>query len=322
MKKRRSNNLSVHELQQLTTASKSIGVNHSVSFDESMDRLIQRCINLGLAEITIRHYKNELKVFRYYLEKYNPKAISNIANIQFNDIDKFKQYMLSERQSSHSNINIKLKAMRTYFKVNDMQHMVKLCEYMKTDKFNLEAFTHEEVKMLLDSCNTNTFIGLRDYIIMLVFADTGIRVKELCNLKEHHFNEDKQTLYIEMAKNGYSRFVPISKETANAISILLTINFSKDYIFQSIEGEQLSRVAVQRRVQAAGRRAGITNRRCSPHTFRHYYAKTLVQNGANIFEIQKLLGHSSLEMVRVYVNLFDTEVQKTHSKYSPINNLL
>ncbi|WP_281167421.1 tyrosine-type recombinase/integrase [Salinicoccus albus] len=54
---------------------------------------------------------------------------------------------------------------------------------------------------------------------------------------------------------------------------------------------------------------------------RQYYAKTMVENGANVFELQKLPGHRSLEMVRVYVNLFDKHIFDAHKKYFPTNHL-
>ena len=57
------------------------------------------------------------------------------------------------------------------------------------------------------------------------------------------------------------------------------------------------------------------------HTFRHTFAKMSVRNGANLFDLQKILGHTTLDMVRVYVNLFSNEVAEAHRKFSPIENL-
>ncbi|GAC42879.1 integrase [Paenibacillus popilliae ATCC 14706] len=58
--------------------------------------------------------------------------------------------------------------------------------------------------------------------------------------------------------------------------------------------------------------------RVSPHTFRHTFAKKYVMNGGDAFSLQKILGHTSLEIVRMYVNMFGTGVMKQHRKYSPL----
>src|SRR5690625_6910135 len=83
----------------------------------------------------------------------------------------------------------------------------------------------------------------------------------------------------------------------------------------------MSRKAVQDRIAKYGRMANITNVRCSPHTFRHTFAKMSIRNGADVFALQKILGHQTLDMVRTYVNLFSTEVAEAHRKFSPMENL-
>lgn len=93
------------------------------------------------------------------------------------------------------------------------------------------------------------------------------------------------------------------------------------YLFITQDDMKMSRKNVQDRIRKYGRMAGITNVRNSPHTFRHTFAKMAVQNGANIFELQKILGHKTLDMVRVYVNLFSRDVARAHAKFSPVENL-
>ncbi len=60
--------------------------------------------------------------------------------------------------------------------------------------------------------------------------------------------------------------------------------------------------------------ANIKDVRCSPHTFRHTFAKLSVQNGAGIFELQQILGHTTMDMVRTYVNLFSNDVKEKHKE--------
>ena len=74
----------------------------------------------------------------------------------------------------------------------------------------------------------------------------------------------------------------------------------------------------QVRLREYGQAAGITGIRVSPHTLRHTFAKKWILNGGDVFSLQKILRHSSMDMVRRYVNLFSNEVQKQHDRFSPL----
>lgn len=76
---------------------------------------------------------------------------------------------------------------------------------------------------------------------------------------------------------------------------------------------------VYRLVRGYGETAGLEGVRCSPHTFRHTFAKNYLLNGGDLFTLQKILGHSSLYVVRLYVNLASEDVQAQHRRYSPMD---
>ncbi|MGX5621291.1 tyrosine-type recombinase/integrase [Bacillus cereus] len=70
-----------------------------------------------------------------------------------------------------------------------------------------------------------------------------------------------------------------------------------------------------------GNNAGIKGVRVSPYTFRHTFAKYYLLNNGDVMTLQKILGHSSNEMVRKYVNMTSKDIATQHNKHSPINNL-
>ena len=70
-----------------------------------------------------------------------------------------------------------------------------------------------------------------------------------------------------------------------------------------------------------GKRAGISEVSCSPHTMRHTFAKQYLMCGGDVFSLQRILGHSSLEVVKIYINLLSSEICKQHSKFSPADNM-
>lgn len=319
----RSTKLSVSEINAVDKAGSKLSDSGSLSFDGAMETLLSDCIKGGYADVTMTHYKNELRVFSYYLRDCRKEALDNLYLLSPMDVHNYVQYLRNVRSAKTGGINTKLKALKRFLRANGLTNLASYCSPLPDEKYKVKAFTLDEVTRLLASCDLETFIGFRDYVMMLVFADTGIRVSELSRLVYGDFNPQEGTLFIRESKNYYSRYTPINDEVAKLVRTLTSLNASDGYIFQSIHGRQLSRVALQRRVNIAGKRANIgKDTRCSPHTFRHYYAKTMVENGANVFELQKLLGHRSLEMVRVYVNLYDKNVREAHKKYSPTNNYI
>lgn len=92
-------------------------------------------------------------------------------------------------------------------------------------------------------------------------------------------------------------------------------------LFLTRDGRSLSPKTVWQMIRDCGERAGITGVRCSPHTFRHTFAKSFLLNGGDLFTLQKILGHSSLEVVRMYVNLASDDVQVQRRRYSPVDTM-
>ena len=88
-------------------------------------------------------------------------------------------------------------------------------------------------------------------------------------------------------------------------------------LFLRPNGTTLSSDWIYRLVKQCGRKAGIEGVRCSPHTFRHTFSKKLLANGGDLFTLQKIQGHSTLAVVRMYVELTSRGVQIQHRQYSP-----
>jgi integrase/recombinase XerD len=83
----------------------------------------------------------------------------------------------------------------------------------------------------------------------------------------------------------------------------------------------LTKRQVQNRIKHYGNKVEITEVRCSTHTFRHTFVKCSVKAGAGIFELQQILGHTSMEMVKTYVNLLSEDVKEKHKSFSPSKNI-
>src|SRR5699024_6446452 len=94
-----------------------------------------------------------------------------------------------------------------------------------------------------------------------------------------------------------------------------------DAIFITHDDAPMQGRSVQDMLRKYGKQASITDVRVSPHTFRHTFAKMYIQNEGDPFSLQKILGHSTMEIVRRYVNMFGKELDEAHRKFSPLSKL-
>lgn len=136
-------------------------------------------------------------------------------------------------------------------------------------------------------------------------------------------NLNENTVLIRNAKGYKERLVPIQSTMKNLLKKYLSIRgtVETDALFVTIDGTPLTKRQLQNRVTKYGEQAHIQNVRCSCHTFRHTFAKLSVKAGADIFTLQSILGHTSMEMVKVYVNLFSDDIIEKHKDFSPLKNL-
>jgi integrase/recombinase XerD len=201
-----------------------------------------------------------------------------------------------------------------------------LLKIPKAPKRLIPAFSAKQLAGLIEAIDLSNSQGYRDYAIVLLLSDTGIRVSELTGLKLDDVNLERRTLKV-WGKGAKERIVPFGVRAQKAL--LRYVNFHRPEpatpltreFFLTDCGEPLKARRVQAIIKHYGEKAGIKGIRCSPHTLRHTAAVMWIRNGGDVFSLQQILGHSSLEMVRVYVNLAQSDVEAAHRRYSPADNL-
>ncbi|WP_127506602.1 tyrosine-type recombinase/integrase [Paenibacillus humicus] len=198
--------------------------------------------------------------------------------------------------------------------------------YQTEDKDTFEVFTDDEVKRLLDAPNRRVFTGLRDYCMMLVLIDTACRVGELTQLRISDVDLKTRTITFraEITKTKTTRVIPISKRTAKEVEVLISfMNVeSSDFLWLSQFGERYFADSFSKMLKKYGKKAGVTNARVSPHTFRHYAAVSLLKGGMDAFQVSRLLGHSSVRVTEIYVKYTESDIINAHETASPVTRLV
>lgn len=193
---------------------------------------------------------------------------------------------------------------------------------IKAEKRVIETFSKDQLTSMLAAPNRSTFTGYRDYVILLTLLDTGCRLAELVGLNLEDVNWNDRTLKV-FGKGRKERFLPFSRSLEKALRLYVEMRgvLNTSALFVNIDNERFRARGIQWAIRLYGKDAGVKGVRVSPHTFRHTFAKLYVMNGGDPFSLQKILGHTSLEIVRMYVNLFSTDVSAQHAKYSPLDRL-
>jgi integrase/recombinase XerD len=187
-------------------------------------------------------------------------------------------------------------------------------------------FSEDQIRALLGVIDTKSHIGFRNWAIILTLLDTGMRVSELTDLKMNDVNLAQRCLKV-LGKGNKERIVPIGVTVQRAIAKYLNkyrpspLYPLSDNLFLSRDGMPLTPNGVQSMIEKYANSAGITGVRASPHTFRHTFAITYLRNGGDVFTLQRILGHETLDMVRQYVCLAQYDLQEAHLRCSPVDNL-
>ena len=190
------------------------------------------------------------------------------------------------------------------------------------------TFSQEQIAMLIAVYQGSNGSGCRNLTILLLLLDSGIRVSELVGIHLSDIGLAEGTIKITLAKGNKERLVPIGSLVQRTLWKYINhyrprpLTDKVTRLFLSEEGLPLTRSGIQQMLRRSGKRAGIIGVRCSPHTFRHTFAKNYLLNGGDIFSLQKILGHSSLASVRLYLNLFSSDVKKQHQRFSPVDNMV
>lgn len=188
-------------------------------------------------------------------------------------------------------------------------------EYVEAPKMGRvlpDVLSLEEIDALLATFDMNTSKGCRDSAIVEVLYSCGLRVSELTSLRlqDLFFGEG----YVRVVGKGdKQRVVPVSSAARDKIQLYMEFrrpkHASEQTLFLNNRGGALTRVMVFNIIRQAAERAGI-DKPISPHMLRHSFATHLLEGGANIRQVQELLGHESIVTTEIYTHLERTHLQR------------
>jgi site-specific recombinase XerD len=191
----------------------------------------------------------------------------------------------------------------------------------------VQPLSPEQVQALVDAARRSR-APERDVALVLLLVDTGLRVSEACSLTVADVDRGSGELVV-LGKGGKKRRVYMGLAARRALWRYLEADrrqaLGEEPLFVSVGGHQagaaLRSNGVFQIIQRLGQAARLSGVRCSPHTLRHTFAVSFLRGGGNLLELQQLMGHTDLTMVRQYVQLAEADLAQAHRAASPADRM-
>ncbi len=259
-----------------------------------------------LADNSVEAYMRDLEEFAHYIMRTFDVPPQRV------EATMVERYMawLYDRGRSRASQARRLSGIKSFYNFlllgDRIEHLpTEYIEAPKAGRTLPDTLSVEEIDALLDTFDITTAKGCRDSAIIEVLYSCGLRVSELTSLRleDLFFGEG----YIRVVGKGdKQRIVPVSSAARDKMQLYMEFRHPKHRsdttLFLNNRGTPLTRVMVFTIIRQAAKQAGI-DKQISPHTLRHSFATHLLEGGANIRQVQELLGHENIETTEIYTHL-------------------
>lgn len=283
------------------------------------DFLAYLAVERGLANNTVESYSTDLSKFSNFLSSRKRK----LGSFRRTDVMDFLD-ALRGSGASVSSVCRNLSAVRGLAKYMLLQGLVKedptenISSPRKWETLP-KALSKEQVMEILGSSATGRFT-LRDSAMLELIYSSGLRVSELVSLKVHNVNFEAGFLRV-LGKGGKERVIPAHpralrkvKSYMDELRPKLLKNRRSEYLFVTSRGRPMTRQRFWQTLKSYGALAGV---KLSPHTLRHSFATHMLEGGADLRSLQKMLGHSDISTTQIYTKVSMDRAKKVHSEHHP-----
>ena len=293
-----------------------------------------KVLDKGITSNTITAYKKDLNLFTNWC--LNNQI--NLIEVQKKDINLYIHF-LKEQNLNSSSINRKLSVIKSFY---DYLYQINLINFnelktivtQKLEKNLPKLLSEKEILHLIDKSKemyvenpTRNISYLRIQVILEILYSTGLRISELLNIKINQVANIKDKLYIN-GKGNKQRLVIFNKNALdllkNWISIMIKNNKNKNsYLFENIHNiKVISRQQIYKDLKKLAIKTNTDVEKLSPHSIRHSFASHMLNRGADLRSIQKLLGHSDISTTEIYTHVRQNRLKGLVNNIHPLSNIL
>jgi integrase/recombinase XerD len=323
---------------RLTTRKQIISTEESTLFNYTFEQAFHYFISAkkseDLRQKTLKSYEEHFNFFHKWMEKNYPDL--NLVNELTTSI--LREYLVYMKED-HFNyktkqmglatqtINARIRFLKNFYNLLIKEELAahnptEQVNFLRTDESSFQPLTEEEMKRLLNVPDKTQFPQWRDFCLMLLLYDTGMRINEAVNLKvdEIDIKARRIVLPATRSKTRKTRLIPISNHVIKLLLELINENqshFNNEYVFLNWYGEQMAEDTFRRNLKRYVKKAGIT-KQFSCHDWRRQSITEMLASGASLFAVQAIVGHSSISSTRRYVKFDEQVIRNQHELYSPV----
>ena len=271
---------------------------------------------------TIKSYRSDLNKFEFFLTKKGAKKLS------FIDPEIVREFLYEESKRVNAKTQGRIiSTLKTFFNFLVLEKLISVSpieniDYPKIDSKIPLVLSTDEIDKIISSAFSKKY-GLRNQAIIEIMYSCGLRVSELTEMKISNIFFDESLIKI-LGKGNKERFIPLSSIAKKLLCNYIKYNRKKlsydkqsvDIVFLNNRGKKLTRVMVYNIINDAALEAKI-NKKISPHTLRHSFATHLIENGADIISIQKMMGHENVVTTEKYLHVNKKHLVETVIKFHP-----
>jgi integrase/recombinase XerD len=315
-------------------------------FSDAMEQFLLDLEALGRSESLLRRYPSVLGQLERWLRE---QGIEELEEITLLHLRKFVQFVRGasaeergvERRGTGrlaaSSVALYVRLLKRFFRWCYQEELLEhdpagRLRQPRVEKKVKPTLRPEQVEALLEVCDVSTRDGLRDYAIVAVLLDTGMRVSELVGMELGDLDLRHRCVKVRKGKGRKERMVGLYPAVAKVLWRYLQVARPKypcaareARVWLGARGplrEQGVRAMLRRLVREAGLEAYIEQGKCprvTPHVFRHTFSKRYLLRGGDLFKLSRMLGHSSVQVTsEVYLSDFNAEdALGDHDEYSP-----
>lgn len=283
-------------------------LSHWVNFFDDLQNVRGRSQNTVLA------YRRDLELFSEFLDKHK-------------DLSQIYEFMRKQKLSTRSQARM-ISSIRTYYKycqrMGDRIPDISQLRPPKVEAKLPSPLSFEDYKKLINACSVDDpYKSARNHMTLTLLFGLGCRVTELIQFNLMDFHESDAWLKV-IGKGGKERIVPLTEHLLHELKVYVRQvrpHIAKDgenSILVNDRGKRPSRVDIWRWLDAWSKRAGF-EKTIHPHQFRHGCATALLESGADLRSIQKLLGHSSIQTTQIYTSVSTKKMQDTIDEHHPLS---
>lgn len=300
-----------------------------MNFEFAKKIFMQRCISIRISDTTLKAYEEFFRRWERFLDENELEMVDGIDEIVL------RRYLIDLGKTMNSvTLDGHFRKLKTFFRfmveneylsTNPMKKVAK----PKMAQRGIKTFSSDEIYKMLNSFDTTTFIGYRNYAIMAMLLATGLRRREYLNLTMLDIDFNTGMIHV-IGKGDKERFVPIGTTLRRILKTYLAKR--KEYLEEQCQGHTSPSVFITKQgnkmtiscsdtlFKAVKKSLKLSGTKFSTHTWRHTFAKSFLLNGGDVFTLQRILGHSDITTTKIYINLNDNEMKQQNNKYNPLDN--